>query len=61
MYYITIYFTFILTFTKSWLPPINNLIDFPEDGILVQSMLKDINLKTAHQPTQTTYNIITKL
>jgi len=45
MYYITIYLTFILTYTKSWLPPINTLIDFPQDGHLGQSMLKDINPK----------------
>jgi len=45
MYYIIIYFTFILTYTKSWLPPINKIIDFSGNERLGQSMLKDINLK----------------
>jgi hypothetical protein len=43
---ITLYFSLIPTYTKSWLPSINTLIDFPEDGRLGQSMLKDMNLKT---------------
>jgi len=45
MYYIIIYFTFILTYTKSWLPPIDNVIDFPEKRRLGRSILKEINLK----------------